>query len=225
MNIIVIHGDDFLASKNKLHSLVSDARKKGFSIININSEVKLGAMEQLTGQSLFEKENIYVLEGAGKISPKELKWLFSKEKLPGTLIIYHEGFLPNNVKVVLGKDVKQEIFKLPPLIFSFLDSFYPGNSQNAAQLLHRLTPGEPTEKVIHFLGRHLRDLYWVGKDPELLPYKEDWRVLKILSQAKKFQRGQLEKVISELSAADVASKTSDTPAVGLLDQIIVSQLE
>ena len=84
---------------------------------------------------------------------------------------------------------------------------------------------KPIEKIVYFLALRVRDLYWVTQDAQLLPYKEDWRILKILSQSKKFEKGKLLEVIADLAEADVVSKTSDNPMIGLLDQIIATQLE
>lgn len=226
MNITLLHGDDFLAAKKRLSFLIEEARKKRFSVFYISAETKLGLAEQLAAKSLFEKDSIYVIENANKIPLKDLRWLTAHEKeLGGTLVIYNQGFVGARLKNSLGKAVKEEEFKLPALIFSFLNAFYPGNSSQAIEILHRLADSEPTEKIMHFLGRHLRDLYWASRDPKLLPYNQDWRILKAVGQAKKFKEGKLEESIGLLAEADVASKTSDTPAVGLLDQIIATQLE
>ena len=226
MNIVLLHGDDFLASKKRLDSLLAEIKRKGFSVFYIAAEGKLGLSEQLSARSLFEKDSLYILENANKIPLKDLQWLSSHAKaLAGTLVIYSEGFVGARVKNLLPKEVKEETFKLPPLIFSFLDSFYPGNSLKSMQLLYRLAPSEPMEKIMHFLGKHLRNLYWVGQDPKLLPYSQDWRVLKTLTQSKKFKKGELEETIGDLAEADIASKTSDASTLGLLDQIIASRLE
>ncbi len=225
MTIILLHGDDILSSKAELNSTIKEAKKKGFSIFYI-SVGKLNLAEQVSAKSLFAKESLYVLENANKILLTDFKWLTAHQKtLAGTLIVYNEGPIGARVKNLLPKNLNEKQFKLPPLIFSFLNSFYPGNSAKAVKLLHALVSTEPMEKIIHFLGRHLRDLYWVSRDPSLLPYKEDWRILKALSQAKRFKKGQIEETISDLAEADVVSKTSDTQVVGLLDQLIASRLE
>ena len=65
----------------------------------------------------------------------------------------------------------------------------------------------------------------MSRDASVLPYKQDWRILKTLSQARKFKKGELEGTIGELAEADVVSKTSDNPMIGLLDQIIATRLE
>jgi len=226
MKIFLLHGDDFLKAKERLNSLVKEAKKKGFSVLTITLEGKLSLAEQLSAKSLFEKETMYIVETANKIPLSDLKWLVANsETLSGTLFVYNQGFVGARLKSLLPKSVKEEEFKLPPLIFSFLNSFFPGNSFKSIQLLHTLNSSEPMEKIVHFLGRHLRDLYWVSRDPSALPYKEDWRVLRTLSQAKKFQKGELEATIGDLAEADVASKTSDVPTLGLLDQIIATRLE
>jgi hypothetical protein len=58
-----------------------------------------------------------------------------------------------------------------------------------------------------------------------LPYKEDWRILKLLNQAKKFKKGQLQTIIADVAGLDVAIKTSSDSFEGQLDQLIFTQLE
>lgn len=226
MKIILLHGEDFLRSGERVKALLLESKKKGFSVSKISAEGKLNLSERLSAKSLFEKDTVFLVENANKIPLSDLKWLSSRsEDITGTLIIHHEGFVGARIKNLLPESTKEEVFKLPPLIFSFLNSFYPGNSSKTLQLLHTLSESEPMEKIIHFLGRHLRDLYWVSRDASILPYKEDWRILRILSQAKKFKKGELEETIEDLAEADIVSKTSDTPSLGLLDQIIATRLE
>jgi len=123
------------------------------------------------------------------------------------------------------EETKIETFKLPKIIYKFLDSFYPGNSEQSLKFLHSLAQTEAPEFILAYLGRHLRDLYWVGIDPAGLPFKEDWRILKLVNQTKKFGKNQIRGLIGEVAALDMTIKTSSDSFEGLLDQLIVSRLE
>jgi DNA polymerase III delta subunit len=226
MEIIILHGENISQSWDKLEQLVASAKEKGLETVRVDSLAEKSLREHLSTDTLFKSQRLFVVREPEKISKKDFEWLTgSSKKLSDELIVYSGRSLGKDFlkKFPIGTKIAE--FKLSQNIFKFLDSFYPGNSQAAILLLHQLEKTEATEKIIHFLGRHLRDLYWVGKDPKLLPYGQDWRVLKLLGQAKKFKKGEIENTISALAAADVASKTSDTAALGLLDQLIVSRLE
>jgi DNA polymerase III delta subunit len=129
-------------------------------------------------------------------------------------------------KTLLGslpKGVKLEEFKLPRLIFDFLDSFYPGNSKRILKILHELVVKEPPEFIFALLAKHLRDLFWVTTNNPL-PYPP-WRVSKLKAQAVKFKKEDLKTLIEELSEIDIKVKTSEAELTPSLDLLIVRQLQ
>ena len=131
----------------------------------------------------------------------------------------------------LPKIDKVEEFKLPKLIWSFLDSCFPGNAKNALLLLHEIIKNEPVEFVFSLLAKHLRDLYWVkvdsppGQRPSGPVAYPSWRVEKLKRQSHKFSEGSLEDLINSLAQADIKAKTSQGELIDLLDFIIATKLE
>ena len=224
MKISILHGDDVLKARARLDLLLSEAKKQNLEIAELNADSRVS--EEIAGSRLFPGERLYVLTAASKVSPKELKWILAKRNsLSGTLVVFNEGYLSPKILNLFPKETKIEVFKLPKTIYHFLDAFYPGNSQKCLSLLHGLIQKQPPEYFLALLGRQLRDIYWARVNSSSLPYKEDWRILKLLNQSRKFEKGQVEALIADLAKADVALKTSADSFEGLLDQLIFTHLE
>lgn len=224
MKIIVLHGEDNLKSYERLQKFIEVAKKRGFEIYRISEKGKT-ISEILSVSSLFARERFFILEDTSLFTKKDSDWLLKKRKdLEGTLIIYHDSILSKTFLNSIPKPDKIEEYKLPKLVWSFLESFWPGNAKNVIQILHKVVQNEPIELVFSLLSRHLRDLYWVKVDHKGIPYPS-WRVGKLFHQTSKFTAQDLFDIISLLAEADVRSKTSQEKLIDLLDFIIISHLE
>ncbi len=225
MKTILLHGDYTQASYERLQKFIKVAKKRGWEIQRINSNKSLSPPEALTSAALFASNRLFVLEDVRSIKKQELEWLAKKSvKIEGNLVIYHGGFLPQTILKSLPKDTKIEEFKLPRLIFAFLDSFFPKNNKKALNLFHQVSEKEPVEFIFALLSRHLRDLYWVKVDAEGLNYPS-WRISKLKKQAKFFSESLLKEVILDLAEADIKAKTSKASLKDSLDFLIITKLE
>ncbi len=226
MKIIVLHGDNEPKLNERLKKYIEHAKKKNWQIDRFNQEIKINFAEYLSSGNLFEQERLFIVDEANGLTSKDLAWLEkNNSSLSGYLILVYSGNLNEKIKKSLPKDTKYEEFKLPRLIFNFLDAFYPGNVTNALKILKELEKNEPIEFIFSLLSRHARDLYWIGFAGEPYPYAESWRIGKIKSQARKFKERNLKKIISLLAKADMLSKSSQEELNDLLDQIIITSLE
>ncbi len=225
MKVILLHGDHSLDSYNRLQRLIQVAKERNWEIVKIGSKDHYSLPEKLTVSNLFEEERFYVIENLPKIKKSDLDW-FKKniKKLTGTTIIYHSNTITNNLLKLIPKVTKTEEYKLPKLIFKFLESFWSGNSSNSIKLLHAVIETEAPEFVFNLLSRHLRDLYWAALDKESMPYP-GWRISKLVQQAKRFPDGKIQELIKIFAEVDVKVKTSKTNIVDSLDFIIASELE
>ncbi len=224
MKIIILHGDDEKAIYERLRKFVDAAKERSWEIVYIDDS-NLKFQEVLTLDSLFAQERFFILKDVSKISAKELAWLKKTNKdLTGNLIIYNEGYITKKILDSLPKADKVEEYKLPKIIFTFLDSFYPGNFQKVIQMLHTLVEKEAVERVFAILTKQIKDLYWAKVDPGSI-YYPSWRVGKLKNQSLKFDELKLKQIIKELSEIDVKSKTSKTDLLSALDLVIIKHLE
>jgi DNA polymerase III delta subunit len=222
MKIIVLHGDNERASYQRLEKFIGVAKTRGWQVNFIDGPESIS--EKLISVSLFGQEPFFVIRDINKWPPTTFKKIKKVlEKGEGTVVIYHNDFLGKTLLESLPKTAKLEEFKLPRIIFDFLDSFYPGNAKRTLRLLHELVAKEPPEFVFAFLAKHTRDLFWVTTGSSL-PYPS-WRVLKLKAQASKYKKEDLKSLIKELSEIDIKVKTSEAELIPSLDLLIVRQLQ
>ncbi len=224
MKIIVLHGDDEKRLYERLQKFVSVAKERGWELTYLN-ESSSSIREQLSTSSLFSNDRFFVLKDIKTLGKKETEWISNNsEKLEGTLIIYHIGTVPVGVLKSLPKETKVEEFKLPVILWNFLDGIIPGNSERIIKNLHKIVETEAVEFVFTLISKLFRDLYWAKTEPTSMPYPS-WRIGKIKSQASKFTVEKLQEIISLLSEIDIKVKTSKAKLVDELDLVIIKQLE
>jgi len=212
MKIIVLHGDDTVKSYERLMKFVEAAKKRGWEIVTD---------EFPNTPSLFGTDRLIIYRDFSLLTKRDI---VNFDKFDGTLVIYHDGVLSQTFLKLMPKDFKMEKFDLPKLLFTFLESFYPGNSLRCLKMLHNLAEFQAVELIFFMLARHLRDLYWVSVDTKSVQFPA-WRMSKLKSQAEKFGEEKLKQVISKLSDIDIAVKTSKGDLLTELDLLIVKQLE
>lgn len=222
MKVIVLHGDNERASYQRLEKFIEVAKARGWQVNFLDSPE--GISEKLSSVSLFGQQPFFVFRSINKWPPSTLKKTKKVlEKGEGTVVVYHNDFLGKTILESLPKGVKLEEFKLPRLIFVFLDSFYPGNAKRTLTLLHEVLEKEPVEFVFALLARHVRDLYWAKTDSPLpVP---SWRAQKLKNQAGKFTKGTLEEIIKSLAETDIKVKTSQAELTSSLDLLAINLLE
>ncbi|MFZ5932798.1 MAG: hypothetical protein ACOYT7_01855 [Patescibacteria group bacterium] len=222
MKTIVIHGDYLSASYQRLTRFIDVARERGWQIVNLEATNNFAA--ELVKSSLFEETPFYILRNVSQLTKKDLGWLQKNLKnRDGTLVIYHEDFLSEALLSLLPQDKKVEEYKLPKLIFAFLDSLYPKNAKKALTLLEEIFKREPPEFVFYLVCRHFRDLYW-AKIGKFLPFPA-WKVKKLKQNAKDYSLDALKQIISELAELDVKIKTSKADTISSLDLFLATRLE
>ena len=212
MKIIVLHGDDSAKSYERLMKFVETAKKRSWEILTD---------EFPNTPSLFGTERLIIYRDYKLLTSKDIK---NFDRFEGTLVIYHPGDLPQTFIKQMPKDFKMEKFELPKILFTFLESFYPGNSKRTLKLLHDLVKNTAVELIFFMLARHLKDLYWVTIDPTTNQYPS-WRLSKLKSQANKFTVENLKLIIKNLADIDILVKTSKADLLTELDLLIVKQLE
>ncbi len=223
MKIIVLHGDDERKIYGRLQKFVDVARIRSWEVVNIEDTALF--RENISSASLFGGERFFILKDASKLVKKDFEWIRKNEpNLSGNLIIYNEGYIAKKILDSLPKDAKVEEFKLPKLIFNFLETLIPGNSQKSLKLLHQIIERDAPEMVFMLIVRQFRDLYWAKVDADSMPYP-DWRILKLKSQSSKFSGDLLKGIINKLAEIDIEVKTSKAEIVSSLDLLMVKQLK
>ncbi len=224
MKIIILHGDDERKLYERLSKFVETARSRSWEVDYLDDPaVKL--QETLFSTSLFSNERFFVLRDIKRLGKKEIEWLNKKySDLSGNLIIYHEGYISKTILSALPKEVKIEEFKLPVIIWSFLEHIYPGNSKLVILEFHKIIERDAPEFIITLIAKLFRDLYWAKVDPASMPYPS-WRNSRLKAQANKFTIDDLQLIISKLAEIDIEVKTSKSDLVTTLDLLVIKHLQ
>ena len=205
MNIIVLHGDYTTKLYERLSKFIDVAKKRDWEIVNdeINQT-----------PSLFNKEALTIVRKYNLITKRDIRNIV---KIPGTLVIYHEGHIPQLFLKDLPKETKIEEFKLPKLIWNFLDNI-------SVKLLHEVIKTEPVEFVFSLLSKRFRDLYWVKNESRIMNYAP-WQISKLKKQSEKYTTREVVQIINKLAEIDIKVKTSKADLISELDLLLISKLE
>jgi DNA polymerase III delta subunit len=224
MKVVVLHGDDEKKIYERLQKFVSVAKERAWEMAQLD-ESDISVREQLNTSSLFSANRFFTLKEISKLGKKELEWLAKNyENLDGTLIIYHEGVIPISFLKALPKETKIEEFKLPVLLWNFLDGLAPGNCNRQVSTFHKIIEKQPVEFIFSLIAKHFRNLYWVAVDPTSTGFPF-WKLGKLKSQASRFTVEKLQQLIGSLAEIDIKVKTSKANLTDELDLIIIKQLE
>jgi DNA polymerase III delta subunit len=224
MKIIILHGDDTEKSYARLKRFVEVARQRSWEVSYIDESDKK-IEEALSSVSLFGLQQFFILKDVKKLGKKEFKWLARKyTELSGNLIIYHEGTLNATFLKNFPEGSKIEEFKLPVLLWNFLDNLVPGRSTYSVKTFHKILERQHVEFIFTLIARHFRDLYWVKTDAATAGFPF-WKISRLRSQSSKFSVENLRKIIGVLSDIDIEVKISKSDLVSELDLFIIKHLE
>ena len=224
MNIFLIHGDDSEKSYLRLYKFAEEAKKRSWEVVYLD-ESPIPIKENISSGSLFVNTRFFIHRNIKKLSKNDL--IFLKKYVTdydGNLILFSDTAVSSQVVKSLPKDTKIEEFKLPVIIWKFLDTIYPGNTKTVLTTMHKILEKEPAEKLLGLLSWHLRDLYWAKKDPNSFA-TQSWRLSKLKAQAVKFEARKLENLINDFALIDVKSKTSNYELGEMLDITFAERLE
>jgi len=224
MKIIVLHGDDYPKSFERIKTFQKVARDRGWEYQKV-SDATSNIPEIISGQSLFVTDKLVVVDDVKLLNSKVIKWLEKNHKsYVTTLVVYADRKLPATLLKSLPKGTKIEENKLPTKLWTLLDSFYPGNTKRFLELLHEVCEKEPVELIFSLLAKQVRDMIWLLNDEASFPNK-GWRATKLKQMATKFGKEKLRTILNDLSEIDVKSKSTDSELIDLLDFMVVSKLE
>lgn len=209
MKAILLHGDDIVKSHQRLQKFIETARSRGWEILY--DQISLTP-------SLFGQDRLTIIRDLRLVDNKTIS------KAVGTLIIYYEGLAGKNFIKSLPKDLIIEEFKLPKLIWNFLEKMVPGKSEKIVYDLHKIIEKEPPEFIFYLIAKQFRDLYWVKKDAASSGFN-NWKIGKLKNQANKFSEDLLKKIINYLSNLDYEVKIGKSELVSSLDLFILKLLK
>jgi DNA polymerase III delta subunit len=227
--MIILHGENIVASRQALEKEILAFKERGADeIITLDGgKLELTELKQaLESASLLGKDRLVVIENllsATKSKRKEeaINYL-SQEGKKTPLILWEPKEIGKLGLKKLASKAKINLFKIPPLIFKFLDSLSPQDKKNSLKLLHQCLRADSPEIVFYMICRQIR-LLIIARDlgKKGLPLAP-WQQAKFLSQAQKFNLDQLLKIQQRLLKIDYEQKTGRAalPLASQLDLLI-----
>lgn len=212
----VLHGESIVQSRRELSEQIEKAKKNFLEIVSFEGkQISLNDLIlALEGKSLFKDERLIIIENLFSL-PKSK----DKEKIIETLKQNPE----KNVLIWEGKELSKEIiskyspeltfqlFKLPSVIFKFLDSLKPGIKKDNLENFHLCLQQEDPEMIFAMIIRQIRLLILVKEGEKFLSGLASWQKRKLISQGKLFDLKLLANLYQKLLEIDYQQKTSQSP--------------
>lgn len=229
--MLILHGTNIVASRKMLVEQKERARQKGMEIIELSGKnLDLVDLKQaLESASLFGQDRLVVIENffsRPKSKTKEKITSYLKPLLSETELILWEGKqIDGRVLRGFADGNRIQVFKLPAVIFKFLDSVQPGGAKLTLNWLHQTLKTQVPEVVFYMLARRIKNLL-IAKDlgKKGLTGLAPWQQGRLLHQASKFSLKGLLVLHQALLRIDWEQKTGQAslPLTSSLDLLIAS---
>jgi hypothetical protein len=213
--LTLIHGDDTNASRNYYLSLREKASEK--KIIDGNTITLTDLMQIFSGNGLFgDQETICIEELLSKRKPsRELDEIISFLQSSivnnqSSIFIWESKQLTPKQVGLFGKATVNE-FKIPTVVFTFLDSIRPNNTRQMLQQYHQILEHEESMYVLVMLIRQIRILLALSQESNStiseVSRMAPWQKSKLQKQADLFEVTQLMQLHSHLFDLEYGQKT------------------
>lgn len=210
--IAVIHGDDIVASRKKLTSLVNNLQGyERISLVGKNTDIT-DVIQVFEAQSLFGQKKLIVLEEFLETKDKPLiaSLLNHLKKDQAHEVIFWE---PKEIKkellALFPKIAQRFFFKQDQPLFRFLDAIGPGNTKQMISLFHDVTKSESIELVFYMIIRQFRLLLSVASGGAISEVKRlaPWQRSRLERQARQFPPERLPVLYRKLFQIEREVKT------------------
>jgi DNA polymerase III delta subunit len=214
MTTFLLHGENLVASRQDLHERVTVAKQAGKEVVRLDGakiEVE-DLIQALDSGTLFGGERLVVVENLLS-RPKS----GAQERLVGVL----EGYAGENDLILWEpKEVGQrlvkhvpaqsqvKLFKIPALLFKFLDQIGPYRKKEALAIFADLIKQSSPELVFYMLARQFHLLIQAADGQKLAG--PPWLTGKLKRQAEAFQKSSLLTNYEQLFTIDESIKTGQT---------------
>ena len=195
--ITLLHGDYTEASRNELRRLIDNALPaKELRQLDGASLDETALTQTIESSSLFGNTTVVVIERLfGKLGRQQkritsLAARIQQSAKNSEIILWEDKELSAGIVKQLGTGTNVRLFKLPVLIFQFLDGIRPGNVRSEIETYQKLVASEPAELVFSMLVRRVRHLIQLA-DGVVPSGLAPWQANRLTTQAKSFTMDKL----------------------------------
>ncbi|PIV00527.1 hypothetical protein COS54_02940 [Candidatus Shapirobacteria bacterium CG03_land_8_20_14_0_80_39_12] len=211
--IFVFSGEDIISSRKAFLEYLDSFKDKDYEIVRINgkdaSEETL--MLHSLPNSLFGQKKLLAIDSllSGKKFQENEKILKALSYLECDIVIWENKNFSKADQLKYPNFVFKN-FKLPQVLFTFLDAITPGKPENNLRLLKDTIESVDSAYLFLMLIRQIRLLILASDKNDLLKLAP-WQKSKIQKQAKYFTLEKLKEINKKLLEIDFRQKTSQTP--------------
>lgn len=229
MHLTIIHGNHHNESRTLLREIVDLAKKDDKQVTELNGEnlTRADLETALLAENLFEQK-ILVIENI--LSRTKSK---AKENCIETLVQYsgdkhvvlweRKAISKTLIKRFIKHNPQEKSFNFPLIIFSFVASLKPGNTNVSINKFHQSLESASNTFIFAMLAKQVAKLIIAKTSPQSLP-GVSWQNNKVLAQAKSWSLKQLKSAHSDLLNIDEGIKTGTTK-LDLTEQLDLFLLE
>jgi len=226
--IHVLHGDDTIASRKYIKTLVGEKQSTFLDGRTVSYAV---LEEHLSSTGLFGDEKAIILDNflSKNKKKKEILKQLSQLNLTTTIIMWEATKLTKpQLDLIKGEDIKA--FQLPDYYFQFLDSFMPGDPQRVYALYHNLLQTMTTERIFYSIIIRMRQLVILQlgdiKGSKDTAYLQAWQVDKLKRQLSRWSNDVLMDTFKQLHETEINIKSGGMPIdlSKYLDILILTRL-
>ncbi len=211
--ITILHGNDIVSSRNFFVELKNKA--KAPISLQITSLTITDLAQALTGGEIFSSETTifieHLLSQRKKITHAEdiISYILGNPEA-GNIVLWEEKEIPSTTLKRFA-NAKVELFRIPPIIFTFLESLAPGSGLKSISMLDKVLAASEAELVFHLLIRQFRILLAMRDDNggfiDELKRLQPWQKSKLKQQAFRFTQEELLESYNKLYSIEVGQKT------------------
>ena len=206
--ITIIHGDDIISSRKFLN-----AQKTLTEDIKIFSDsFSVTDLVQAFEGSLFDGDGTVFIENLlGRKKSKEKEEIItylSKQKNLKKVYLWEDKEIPLKTLSVFT-NAQNKVFKLPKLLFTFVDAIQPGQSKQLITLFHELLSQTDEDFVFAMIVRQFRLLLAVSEPDSIEEVKRlgPWQITKLNKQRSFYAEKKLLTCYYDLFLIDSKLKT------------------
>lgn len=212
--ITVLHGDHVEASRTELLKLKTQAAGKEIrQLVGANIDEQ-SLIQSLESSSLFGGDTVVIIEllfsrlGRQQKKIENLARLLVSRASSNDIILWEDKELGAAVMKYLGTPTVR-LFKMPVILFQFLDGLAPGQTKRALDLFDKLMKTEPPELVFSMIVRRMRQLLMISYGAPLDKIAP-WQLARLTTQAKSFRMEQLQSLYLSLGDREFAVKSGNS---------------
>lgn len=214
----LFHGEHVAASRRELTQFREKFAKREVVMLDGRTVTTTDLVEATQTASLFGTDRLVIVENLmsrriGKKNPDGQAFTAIITNLPPEteIVFWEEKEIPKTILTILPKTVDIALFKPDRIIFSFVESLFPGNTREMLAHFEASLKKDTPEMIFAMLVRQFRYLLMVKDLGQNVTELSGWQRSRFLRQTERFTMPQLLDFYRHLLTTDVTIKSGTTP--------------